>query len=85
LPGCHRLVIFTRCLTTYLTISSAFSSQFVNKLCLTLDVISSSAVKSARAFESEYLQCWFCHVRSNLRSWNSNNLTGVHPSFSVRV
>jgi hypothetical protein len=85
LLGCHCSVIFTRCMATYLTISSGFSSQFVNKLCLTLDVISSSAVKSARVFESEYLQCWFCHVRSHLRSWNSNNLTGVLPSFFVRM
>ena len=42
-------------MATYLTISLGFSSQFVNKLCLTLDVISSSGVKSARVFESEYL------------------------------
>ena len=43
-----------------------------------------TGVKSAWVFGSKYLQCWFCHVRSHLRSWNSNNLTGFHPLFFVR-
>jgi CspA family cold shock protein len=65
-------------------IGASFSSQFDNNLNFVLDDGSLPRVKSVRVFESEYLQCWFCHVRSHLRSWNSNNLTVFHPSFFVR-
>jgi hypothetical protein len=61
-------------------INGAFSSLIGKYLINPLDGIGETRVKSALVFDSEYLQYWFCRVRS----YDSNSFAGELPRFFVR-